>query len=79
MKNNKRITTEQMLAELKKHPGEEQEYRHHLGGILCSTHWLIYDPQKQLFGDSTDWNYYDWYNEPEFIEEYSGHFWIRDA
>ena len=52
------ITTGQMLEELRNDPDNEQQYTHYLGGILRSTHWLIYDSEKHQFGDSTDWNEY---------------------
>lgn len=73
------INTEQMLQELKNDPDNEHEYTHHLGGILRSTHWLIYDSKKILFGDSCDWQNYEWYTESEFLHEYAGHRWRRDA
>ena len=67
------ITTEQMLHALKDDPGNEQEYTRNLGGILRSTHWLIYDSEKNQFGDSTDWSNYVWYTEGEFLETFAGH------
>ena len=76
---NKWISTKQMLEALKNEPGAEQEYAHWLGGILNSTHWLVYDLKNNLFGDSTDWKEYCWYSEGEFLEEYAGHWWRRDS
>lgn len=65
------ITTEQMLADLKGDPNNEEEYTHYIGGLLRSTHWLIFDSKKKLFGDSTDWYRYDWWTEEEFLEVHS--------
>lgn len=56
MKKNKWIKTEQMVKALKKDSDNEHEYRHWLGGILFSTHWLLYNSNKKLIGDSTNWN-----------------------
>ena len=78
-KNMKWITTEQMLEALKNAPDNEQEYTHYLGGILRTTHWLIYDSEKAQFGDSTDWNNYGWYTEAEFLEAFAKHWWMRDC
>ena len=52
------IKTEELLENLLNEPGVEQQYVHYLGPILRSTHWLIYDAEKGLFGDSTDWDEY---------------------
>lgn len=79
MEEKKWIKTEQMLEALKNDPDNEQEYTHYLGGILRTTHWLIYDSKKILFGNSTDWSNYDWYTEAEFLQYYSGHWWLRDV
>lgn len=79
MGKKKWIKTEQMLEELKKDANNEHEYRHWLGGILRSTHWLIYDSGKNQFGDSTDWDNYVWYTEAEFLNAYTGHWWHRDV
>ena len=67
MEKNEWITTEQMLHALKDAPDNEQEYSHYLGGMLRSTHWLIYDSEKNLFGDSTNWSNYAWATEAEFL------------
>lgn len=79
MEEKKWIKTEQMLEALKNDPDNEQQYTHYLGGILRSTHWLEYDSKKNLLGDSTDWNYYGWYTEKEFLEVFAGHWWMRDC
>ena len=79
MKEKKWIKTEQMLDALKNDPNNEHEYRHWLGGILVSTHWLLYDSKRKLFGDSTDWKDYCWYTETEFLNLHSGEWWCRDA
>ncbi len=73
------ISTKEMLEVLKQEPDTEQEYRHHLGGMLRSTHWLKYSSQKNEFGDSTDWDSYIWFTEEEFQEFYDGHKWMRDG
>ncbi|MBQ7427655.1 MAG: hypothetical protein IJV20_10470 [Prevotella sp.] len=72
------IKTEKMLEALRNDPDNEQEYTHHLGGILRTTHWLIYDSDKGQFGDSMDWGGYNWYTEAEFLKNYAGHWWHRD-
>lgn len=70
------ITTKQLLEKLQKKPNNEYECRRHLGGILFSTHWFIYNPQKKLFGDSSNWFHYDgWYSENEFLECYANSWW----
>jgi hypothetical protein len=79
MEEKKWITTEQMLVDLRNDPNNEQEYTHYLGGILRTTHWLEYDSEKDLFGDSTDWGNYAWYTEAEFLSDFAGHWWHRDA
>lgn len=47
--------------------------------ILRSTHWQIYDPAKDVIGDSTDWGSYEWYKEAELLDAYPGHWWHRDV
>ena len=74
------ITTEQLLQSLKNDPDNEHEYRRWLGGILFSTHWFLYDSEKQQIGDSSNWFHHDgWYTETEFLECYAGAWWHRDA
>ena len=54
----KRITTEQMLEALKNDPDKEHEYNLVIaGGVLRTTHWFVYDTEKQLFGHTRDWLY----------------------
>jgi len=79
MENKKWITTKQMLNDLKNDPDNEHEYRHYICSILRSTHWLIYDSKNKRFGDSSDWNHYDWYTEEEFMEYHKGEWWHRDV
>ena len=79
MEKSKWIGTEQMLQALKNDPDNEQEYTHHLGGVLRSTHWLKYDMVKDQFGDSTNWYMYDWYTEAVVLNAYAGHLWRRDV
>ena len=47
------IKTEEMLENLHNEPGVEQQYARYLGPILRSTHWLKYDAEQDLYGDST--------------------------
>lgn len=79
MEAKKWIITEQMLKALKNAPNNEHEYTHYLGDVLRTTHWLIYDSPKNLFGNSTDWSNYDWYTEAEFLEMFAEYWWRRDA
>ena len=72
------ITTEQMLEILKSEPDSEQQYSHHLGGILRSTLWLEYSIDKNLYGESTNWFDYTWYTEAEFLEIHAGEWWMRE-
>ena len=72
------IKTEEMLEDLMNESGVEQQYSHYLGPILRSTHWLIYDAEKGLFGDSADWDEYSWRTREEFLKVYSGHWWLRE-
>ena len=80
MEEKKWITTEQMLENLKNDANHEQEYNLWLCcGFATSTHWVVYDSKKSLFGDSTDWNNYGWYTESEFLNAFAGHWWMRDC
>ena len=79
MEKKKWIKTEQMLEALRNDPNNEHEYRHWLGGILFSTHWLVYDSSKNLFGNSTDWEDYTWLTDAEFLELHAGEWWHRDV
>ena len=78
MKKMKWITTEQMLEALRMEPDTEQQYCHHLGGILHSTHWLEYNSKRNLYGDSIDWYNYGWYTEVDFLYAFAGHWWMRE-
>lgn len=73
------INTEQMLEALKSEPDNEQEYTHYLGGCLRSTHWWIYDSEKNVYLGSTDWNDYTSFTESEMLSIYAGHWWHRDV
>ena len=73
------MKTVQVADDLKNDPNNEHEYRRWMGGILFSTYWIIYDSNKREFGVSQDWRKYSWYTEPEFIEDYSNYWWIRDV
>ena len=76
MKEKKWITTEQMLENLRNAPDVEQQYCHHICGILRSTHWLMYSSEKKKYGDSTN-IHYDWYSKEEFLEVLKG-WWMRE-
>ena len=80
MKTTIWINTLQMVEKLKHDANNEHEYTLHLGGILRSTHWLKYDAERDLYGDSTDWFHYDiWLTESELQEAYPNCWWRRDA
>lgn len=79
MEKKEWITTEQMLENLKKDADNEHEYTKYLGGTLRSTHWLIYDSKKKLYGNSTEWNEYNWYTKDEFMAFNKNRWWRRDA
>ena len=72
------MRTEQMLEVLKAEPDVEQQYCHTHGGILRSTHWLIYSSDKNQIAESTDWNEYDWFSEPEFLAFHPRELWLRE-
>ena len=72
------IRTEQMLEVLKSEPDVEQQYCHALGGILRSTHWLQYSSEKDMYGDSMDWDEYTWYSEAEFLAVHAHEWWMRE-
>lgn len=72
------IKTEEMLENLRKEPGVEQQYARHLGGILRSTHWLKYDGERDLYGDSTDWDEFDWFTREEFLSLFGHEWWCRE-
>ena len=77
MKEKKWISTEQMLEALKNDPDNVHEYNLWLcGGFLTSTHWLVYDSEKQMTGHTRN-NSFDWYTEAEFLETYAGCKWRR--
>ncbi len=71
------ISTEEMMEALRKEADAEQQYRHYLGGLLCSTHWLKYSSERNLYGDSTNGCGYDWYTQEEFLKQHAGERWMR--
>ncbi len=79
MEKNNWIKTEKMLENLEKDPNNEHEYRILLGGCLFSTHWFVYDSNKQRFMESTDWGHYDSYTKKELQETLGNCWWHRDA
>ena len=79
MENSDWIKTEQMLEALKNDPDNGHEYRHYICSFLLSTHWLIYDSKKNLFGDSCESIRYDWYTEEEYLSIHENEWWHRDA
>jgi hypothetical protein len=78
MKDSNWIKTEQMLEDLRRDADNEHQYAHWLGGILRTTHWIEFDSDKNMFGDSMDWSEYFWYTEAEFLGRYAGHLWKRE-
>ena len=79
MEEKKWIMTEQMLENLENDPDNEQEYTYYIGGMLRSTHWLIFDSREGLFGDSKDCCDYEWYTKEEFLDAFDGQRWHRDV
>ncbi len=79
MKEQKWIKTEQVIECLKNEPNVEQEYRHHLGGRMCTTHWLEYSSQSGEICDSRDWNSDVWFTEAEFLEMHVDEWWMREG
>ena len=76
---NKWVTTEQMLENLKNDANHEHEYNLWLcNGFLTSTHWVVYDSMRKMIGQTRE-NNYDWYTETEFLEDYAGCHWLRYA
>ena len=71
------IKTEEMLASLMNEPGIEQQYVHYLGSILRSTHWLVYDVENDIIGDSMNIEF-TWFTREEFLTFYNGHWWLRE-
>jgi len=79
MKEKKWITTEEMIENLKNDANHEHEYNIRLfSGFLTSTHWVVYDKEKNMIGHTRN-NGYDWYKEAEFLEYYAGCMWWRFA
>mgnify|MGYP007102065434 FL=1 len=79
MEEKKWITTEQMLSDLKNDANHVHEYNLWLcNGFVTSTHWVVYDSKKQMFGHTRN-NGYDWYHEVEFLEDYANCKWWRFA
>ncbi len=79
MEEKKWIKTEEVVEMLKSEPNVEQEYRHHLGGFLRSTHWLEYSSERDQIGDSKNWDDYYWCSVDEFLEMHKDEWWMRDA
>ncbi|MBQ7691529.1 MAG: hypothetical protein IJT30_10140 [Muribaculaceae bacterium] len=73
------IGTEQLIANLKNDPDNEQQYCHYICSCLSSTYWFEYCSEIGLFGVSTDWYHYDWLTETEMLEAFNGHWWHRSA
>ena len=73
------LTTEQMLEILKQEPDTEQQYCHHLGGILRSTHWFEYSSMKKHIGDFTNRFDYCWYSEAEYLGIHAGEWWMSEV
>ena len=72
------IKTEDMLENLRNEPGVEQQYARYLGPILRSTHWLKYDAEHDLYGDSTDWDEFTWFTRDKFLSIIGEGWWCRE-
>ena len=73
------IKTAEMLENLRNEPSVEQQYARALGSLLRSTHWLIYIPEKDEYGDSTDWVEYAWFTHEEFLSCFGDGWWCRET
>ena len=79
MEKEKWFTTEQVIENLKNDANNEHEYNLWLcDRIVTSTHWVVYDAEKQMIGHTREYDY-DWYTEAEFLEYYAGCKWRRFA
>ncbi len=67
-----------MLSDLRADADNEHQYTLWLGGVLRSTHWLVYNSHTDRFGESTDWEEYYWYTEEEYLRTYANMWWSRD-
>ena len=72
------IKTKDMLENLRNEPCVEQQYVRYLEPILRSTHWLRYDAEKDLYGDSSDWNDFSWFTREEFLSTIGDGWWCRE-
>ena len=72
------IKTEQMLDDVREHPGEERQYTYYVGPGLTSTHRLVYDAERDLYGDSVDWCEYYWCTREEFMRARGDRWWSLD-
>ncbi len=72
------IKTEEMLENLHNEPGVEQQYARYLGPILRSTHWLKYDAEQDLYGDSTEWDEFAWFTREKFLSIIGDGWWYRE-
>ena len=72
------IKTEEMLENLRNEPGVEQQYVRYLGPILRSTHWLKYDAEQDLYGDSTEWDEIAWLTRENFLSIIGDGWWCRE-
>ena len=69
------VNTVEVVAFLKSDPDREHEFSRYLGGMLRSTYWIEYRPDKDMFAVSRDWIRPDYYTEEELLECYEGHWW----
>lgn len=72
------IKTKDMLENLRNEPGVEQQYVRYLGPILRSTHWLKYDAEKDLYGDSSNWIDFSWFTREDFLSIIGDGWWCRE-
>ena len=75
MEREKWISTEELLAELRRHPDKILMYEHRLGAWLSSEHWLVYLSKRDLFCDSTAVEEWERFTEAQFLYIHSGEFW----
>ena len=51
------------------------DHEHEFRGVLCSTYWMEYNPDKDMFAISRDSIRPDYYTEEELFECYEGYWW----
>jgi hypothetical protein len=51
------------------------DHGHESRGVICSTYWMEYKSDKNMFALSRDWIRPDYYTEEELLECYEGYWW----